>query len=80
MTGSLTSFHGKVHTQVNILCPDIIGRLGVEHGVDTTVQVGLAGGLATAGHGNDGGTGPVPGQHVSGPADNKYKLHSETDV
>lgn len=59
-TSTLTNFQGKVHTQVNVLCPDVVGRFGVEHRINTAVQVGLAGGLATAGHSNDGSTGPVP--------------------
>lgn len=59
-TSTLTNFQGKVDTQVNVLRPDVVGRFGVEHRIDTAVQVGLAGGLATASHSNDGGTGPVP--------------------
>lgn len=59
-TSTLTNFQGKVHAQVNVLGPDVVGRFGVEHRIDTAVQVGLAGGLATAGHSDDGGAGPVP--------------------
>lgn len=59
-TSMLTNFQGKVHAQVNVLRPDIVGRFGVEHRIDAAVQVGLASGLATAGHSNDGGAGPVP--------------------
>ncbi|TNN81975.1 hypothetical protein EYF80_007621 [Liparis tanakae] len=54
---------GKVHAQVNVLGPHIVGRFGVEHRVDAAVQVGLVGGLGAASHGHDGGPGPVPRQH-----------------
>lgn len=81
LTLKLTNFHGKVYTQVNILGPDVVGRLGVEHRVDTTVQVSLAGSLTTAGHSDDGGTGPVPRQHVSRPAGDGHKLlHTDTHI
>lgn len=65
-TSLLTHLQGEVDAEVDILGPDIVGRLGVQHGVDTAVQMGLTGGLATAGHSDDGGTGPVPGQQVDG--------------
>lgn len=36
-TKTLTNFQGKVHTQVDVLSPDVVGSLGVEHRVDATV-------------------------------------------
>lgn len=75
---ALTNFHGKAHAHVDVLCPDVVGGFGVEHRVDAAVQVGLAGCLATAGQSNDGGTGPVPRQHVSRPAGNTYKILQNT--
>lgn len=65
---SLTHFHGEVDTQVHILCPHVVGGLGVEDREDAAVQVGLASCLGVTGHSKDGGTGPVPGEKVGGPA------------
>lgn len=63
----LTNFQGKVDAHVHILSPHVIGGFGVENRVDATVKVALAGSLTTAGHSNNGGTGPVPWQQVSRP-------------
>ncbi|TNN45221.1 hypothetical protein EYF80_044574 [Liparis tanakae] len=65
----LTDIHGEVDAQVDVLGPHVVGRLGVEHGEDAAVQVRLAGRLGVTGHGQDGRTGPVPGDQVGGPAD-----------
>lgn len=64
----LAHIHGKVDTHVNVLCPHIVGGLGVEHGEDSPVEVGLASCLGITGHREDGGAGPVPGDQVGGPA------------
>jgi len=64
---SLTVVEGKVDPQVHVLCPHVVGGLGVEDGVDAAVQVGLAGRLTAPGHGDDGRPGTVPGQQVGGP-------------
>lgn len=63
-----THIHGKVDAHVHVLCPHVVGRLGVEHREDAAVQVSLAGCLGITGHGKDGGTRPVPGDQVGGPA------------
>lgn len=73
---ALTNFHGKAHAHVDVFCPDIVGGFGVEHRVDAAVQVGLAGCLTTTGQSNDGGTGSVPWQHVSRPAENKWRCYT----
>lgn len=65
---SLTHIHGKVDTHVDVFCPHIIGRLGVEDRENATVQVSLTGSLGITGHSKDGGTRPVPGDQVGGPA------------
>lgn len=64
-----THFHGKVNAHVNVLCPHIIGWFSVQDRKDAAVQVGLACRLGVTGHGEDGSTGPVPGDQVCGPAD-----------
>lgn len=60
----LAHFHGEVDPEVDVLGPDVVGRLVVEDGEDPAIQVCLAGGLAVTGHSNDGGAGPVPGDQV----------------
>lgn len=73
---TLTHVHGKVDAHVDILCPHIVGGLGVEDWEDAAVQVGLASCLGVTGHGQDGGTGPVPGDQVGGPAHARTETHS----
>lgn len=53
-----------------------MGGLGVEDWEDAAVQVGLASCLGVTGHGQDGGTGPVPGDQVGGPAHACTETHS----
>lgn len=67
----LTDLQGEIHADVDVFCPNVIGRFGVEHGVDAAVKVRLAGGLSTAGDSDDGCTGSVPRQHVSRPEQKK---------
>lgn len=73
-TSSLTHIHGKVDTHVDVLCPHVIGRLRVQDREYATVQVSLTSSLGVTGHSKDGGTGPVPGDQVGGPArTHKYR-------
>ena len=65
---SLTHIHGEVDTHVDVLCPHVVGGVSVEHREDAAVQVSLASCLSVTAHGDDGGTGPVPGDQVGGPA------------
>lgn len=67
-SSSLTHVHGKVDTQVDILGPHIVGGGSIQDREDAAVQVSLASCLGITGHSDDGGTGPVPGQQVGGPA------------
>lgn len=60
----LTQFHGEVDAHVHVLCPHIVGRLGVENREDAAVQVGLASGLSVPGHSQDGSARAVPGDQV----------------
>lgn len=72
----LTHIHGAVDAHVDVLCPHVVGGLGVEDGEDAAVQVGLASRLGVTGHGEDGGAGPVPGDQVGGPAHTRTETYS----
>ena len=50
---TLTQLHGEHDALVDVLCPDIVGGLVVEDGLDAAVHVALAGGHLVTGHGHD---------------------------
>lgn len=68
-TSGLAHFHCEIDSHIDILCPNIMRGLGVQDREDPTVEVGLASRLGVTGHGEDGSTGPVPGEQVGRPAD-----------
>lgn len=73
----LAHIHGKVDAHVDVVCPHIVGGLGVEDGENAAVQVGLASRLGVTSHSKDGSTWPVSGDQVGGPANtqNVYLTH-----
>lgn len=70
-SGRLTHLHGEIDAEVDVLGPDVVGGLGVQHGEDTAVKVALPGCLFVTGDSNDGGTGPVLGEQMSRPREQK---------